>query len=245
MENIWGGANDTFKICSSIGQPEEYVNMLIGEFFDIIAPSIYNCEDYVLEGAYEKGMVQIEENDIALDLGANIGMFSCVAAAKGKHVYAFEPTPGTRKLLEQNAALYDNFDVMEYAVSNEDGEAFFAVNDLSAGEMDTGINTLLCERLDGRDGICQIKVKTIKMDTFVKENHVERVDFIKADIEGAERYMLMGAQETLRNFAPKLSICTYHLPDDEEVLTKLILEANPNYKIIYGPKKLYAYVPNR
>jgi uncharacterized protein Usg len=46
----------------------------------------------------------------------------------------------------------------------------------------------------------------------------------------------------LKTYAPKLAICTYHLPDDKEVLTKLILQANPNYKIEYRWKKLYAFV---
>ena len=74
---------------------------------------------------------------------------------------------------------------------------------------------------------------------------LERVDFIKADIEGAERLMLKGAQETLRRFAPKLSICTYHLPDDKEVLEALIKQANPHYVIEHRWQKLYAHVPER
>jgi hypothetical protein len=69
------------------------------------------------------------------------------------------------------------------------------------------------------------------------------VDFIKADIEGAERLMLKGAQKTLARFAPKLALCTYHLPDDPDVMEKLIMEANPNYKIVHKWFKLYAYVP--
>ena len=85
-------------------------------------------------------------------------------------------------------------------------------------------------------------VETITLDDFVKKNNLERVDFIKADIEGFERNMLSGAQETLKNFAPKLALCTYHLPDDPEVMTKLIMQANPNYKIFYGKKKLYASI---
>lgn len=82
------------------------------------------------------------------------------------------------------------------------------------------------------------------MDEFIEEKHIRKVDFIKADIEGAERDMLKGAKRVLREFAPKLSICTYHLPDDKEVLEKLILEANSKYRIEHKYKKLYAYVPS-
>ena len=87
-----------------------------------------------------------------------------------------------------------------------------------------------------------MKTSEIKGDPF-KENALPRVDSIKADIEGYERYMLMGAQETLRRFAPKLALCTYHLPDDPEVLSELIKQANPDYNIVLKSKKLYASVP--
>ncbi len=59
---------------------------------------------------------------------------------------------------------------------------------------------------------------------------------------GGERLMIEGAQWVLKNYAPKLAICTYHLPDDKKVLTDLILKANPDYKIIHKWRKLYAYV---
>jgi hypothetical protein len=43
--------------------------------------------------------------------------------------------------------------------------------------------------------------------------------------------MLKGAANTLKKFAPKLAICTYHLPDDPQVLESIIKEVNPDYKV--------------
>ena len=85
-------------------------------------------------------------------------------------------------------------------------------------------------------------IETITLDDFVQEQKLDRVDFIKSDIEGFERYMLQGAQETLKNFAPKLALCTYHLPNDPEVMSDLIMRANPKYNVVQGKKKLYASV---
>jgi len=54
--------------------------------------------------------------------------------------------------------------------------------------------------------------------------------------------MLVGARQVLKEYAPKISICTYHLPDDPKVLRELILDANPNYIIEERFEKMYAYV---
>ena len=69
-------------------------------------------------------------------------------------------------------------------------------------------------------GVSQLKEVTFQkkdeefvittIDDFVKGNNLSRVDFIKADIEGFERHMLAGAQETLARFSPKLELCTYN-----------------------------------
>ena len=85
-------------------------------------------------------------------------------------------------------------------------------------------------------------VKVTTIDQFVSENQIRKVDFIKADIEGTERYMLKGATETLRRFAPKLAICTYHLKDDPLVLDSIIKEANPAYTVMHTRHQLFASV---
>lgn len=89
------------------------------------------------------------------------------------------------------------------------------------------------------------RVECVTLDEFVRNEHINKVDFIKADIEGSEGAMLRGARCVLANMQPKLAICTYHKPNDKEELAAIILDANPKYIIEYKWKKLFAYVPNR
>ncbi|MDR0859349.1 MAG: FkbM family methyltransferase [Oscillospiraceae bacterium] len=94
-----------------------------------------------------------------------------------------------------------------------------------------------------RNGTEQNIIHIVSLDDWATDRNITKLDFIKADIEGFERYMLEGAQQILRKFEPKLSLCTYHCPDDPEVLEALILKANPKYKIIQRKMKLFAFVP--
>jgi Trk K+ transport system NAD-binding subunit len=78
----------------------------------------------------------------------------------------------------------------------------------------------------------------------VEELGLEKVDFIKMDIEGAEVDALIGAEETISQFKPKLAICTYHRPTDPIEIRRILLKYNPNYKfkeIERGEKVLFAW----
>jgi hypothetical protein len=57
------------------------------------------------------------------------------------------------------------------------------------------------------------------------------VNFIKMDIEGAEREALKGAADTLRRCKPHLMLDMYHRSDDEFVLPRVIAAANPAYRM--------------
>lgn len=59
----------------------------------------------------------------------------------------------------------------------------------------------------------------------------ERVDFIKLDIEGAERNCLEGARKTIEKYHPRLAICAYHLQDDLLVLYEFIKSLHGSYDI--------------
>ncbi len=199
------------------------------------------CDELLSEGLYglvnDKVNVTVEPGDIVIDAGSWIGDFAAYASVRGAHSYAFEPTDTTFKLLKRTAELNGNITPINQGLSDEKNTRTVFVST----EGNSGANTF-------RDTLTNTtrpstSVATTTIDDFVRENNLARVDFIKADIEGFERHMLAGAQETLARFAPKLALCTYHLPDDPQVMAELILKANPRYNIVQKHHKLYASVP--
>ena len=199
------------------------------------------CDEILNEGAYglvnDKVNVTVKAGDIVIDAGSWAGDFAAYASVKGGTVYAFEPTETTFEILKKTAELNGNIIPVKKGLSNENTSAHFFIN--MAGN--SGANRINAS--SGNFTEAASSIDTITIDDFVRENHLPRVDFIKADIEGFERHMLAGAQETLARFAPKLALCTYHLPDDPEVMASLILKANPKYNIVQKRKKLFASVP--
>ena len=158
----------------------------------------------------------------------------------GGVIFAFEPSKDNFEYLLKTAELNPNIFPIQKGLSNETTTKkifMYTENQVVCTE-----NYTFMEKNDADNYKISDSIETITLDDFVKEQKLERVDFIKSDIEGFERYMLQGAQETLKNFAPKLALCTYHLPDDPDVMSDLIMKANPKYKIVYGKKKLYASV---
>jgi len=185
------------------------------------------------EGPYElNDNVSVITDDVVIDCGANIGLFSAIAAKKGGNVYAFEPDKNViSNYLSQTAEYNGNIEVCPYALSDYVGTGYFNPNliDIGGGRL-------------GKKSESSVAVETITLDQFVVNRGISRVNYIKSDIEGAERDMLRGATKVLKEFAPKLSICTYHLPDDKKVLEQIVLEANSRYNIKHDYLKMYCWV---
>jgi len=214
---------------------EEDREAFIGNILDIVYPSIKGGREiYSGDGPYENGTVKVKANDVVIDAGANIGAFSALASSRGASVHAFEPIREIRRnYLDKTVALNSNINVFEMALSDKNGEI----------EMNVDLNNIGgSSMVRHRKNESKTFAQSIILDDWAEKNKITRVDFIKADIEGAERLMLAGAKNILKKYAPKLAICTYHLPDDREVLTELIFKANPDYKIEYSSKKIYGHV---
>jgi FkbM family methyltransferase len=225
-------------------------------------------DNIMMEGPYgyvdDSFDVTVKAGDVVIDAGAWIGDFSAYAAAKGATCYAFEPTKETFDWLCKtrdlnlpisppppciNGTMEDKqlvcTNLMPHIIPVQQGLGdTISELQISVSEMNSGANTITPNNENAINFKFNSKetVKITTLDSFVEQYHLTKVDFIKSDIEGYERNLLLGAKNTLKKFAPKLAICTYHLPDDPQVLEAIIKDANPNYKVVHLKHKLFATV---
>lgn len=67
--------------------------------------------------------------------------------------------------------------------------------------------------------------ETTTLDKFCQENQINKIDFVKMDVEGAERSILRGAGNMIAaGNIRKMAICTYHRYDDAKVLSEMLPE---------------------
>jgi FkbM family methyltransferase len=147
--------------------------------------------------AIRPAMEALREGGTFIDVGANVGFYSVLAldriSASGK-VYSFEIDPRPLRCLRKTIADfgYSNIHVVESAVSDIDGTLSYEPN------AEHGHNHIDRSATSGR------KVPSVKLDTWAAQTALTGVDAIKIDIEGAEKFVIEGARETIRRFKPLL-----------------------------------------
>ena len=174
--------------------------------------------------------------DVVLDCGANIGTFSWWALKSGAgKVVAIEPVPKNLECLRRNLAS----DIQSGRVVVFPGGVWDKEDSLGIHlNSETDAMDSMVTRDDSTRGELVVKVTTI--DKLVIDLGLDRVDFIKMDIEGAERQALAGARATLNRWRPRLEI-SVHLPGDPVEIPKLVRRAWPSYRV----RCLVCVVPKR
>lgn len=182
---------------------------------------------------YGDGPHRVQRGNVVLDSGANIGAFTREALDAGARlVVAIEPVPANveslrrtfRTELEQgrvrivDRGVWNKVDVLVMNLFDNSALDSFVMPDRPEGEVSR-----------------RVSLPLTTIDLIVDELRLEQVDFIKMDIEGAERQALEGARRTIQRYKPRLSIATENLPDDYEVLPKVVAEVEPSYRWVRGP----------
>lgn len=140
----------------------------------------------------------LKPRDIFFDVGANGGLYTIIAAkqvGENGHVYAFEPGERELKLLRHNIAInrLTNVTIVESAVSNIKSEAKFAIS------VDGAMNSLI----ETNHPLQKIQewqtVNVTTLDDIIQDLSLRKVDFIKIDVEGAEKQVFEGAKSLLKS----------------------------------------------
>jgi FkbM family methyltransferase len=164
------------------------------------------CDLVFFLGEYERAVTHVVRSvvrpgDVCLDVGANMGWYTTLLAGLvGPHgeVHAFEPVPSIFHALERNVSLLDdttNVHLRNVALGDEPGAV--AIH-LFAG-LPNGHASM--SDMD-RDDYETIEVALITLDSYLDEQRVDHVDFVKMDIEGAELLCLRGAERLFAQEVP-------------------------------------------
>jgi FkbM family methyltransferase len=173
---------------------------------------------------------QVKQGDVVLDCGAHVGVFAKRALRNGAaRVLAIEPAPLNLECLKRN--LSAEIQSGRVIISPKGAWDSHGKLRLKMSKRNSGNNSLVYD-LD-RQGESDIEVTTI--DEMVAEAKLTKVDYIKLDIEGAERRALRGGAKTITAHRPILALEFYHLEDDPIVLPNIVRGLVPDYRLVLGP----------
>ncbi len=193
---------------------------------------------------YGQAEFGVQPGDLVLDCGANVGMFTRSALTAGAaRVIAIEPSPRNVYCLRQtfrkeidegkvvivDAALWDETGTME----------------MSAFRNSALDSLVMRSRVESRSEATLIDVPLTTIDAVVADLGIDDVDYIKMDIEGAERNALRGATQTITDHHPRMAIAAENLPDDIRVVPETIRGFAPNYNQINGACRMIRFMTLR
>lgn len=177
-----------------------------------------------------KNRIMATQGDVVLDCGVCYGdtaLYFAHLVGDNGHVIGFEFIPSNfnaiRENFKMNSAISKRIKMVEHPLWDKSGIKTF-YKDLGPA------SSVKFKEFEGYEGVCE----TTTIDETIRDLGIEKVDFIKMDIEGAEPFALEGAKETIFKYKPKLAIASYHGMDDFVNIPLWIDSLNLGYKIYLG-----------
>ena len=179
-------------------------------------------------GQYHHDMVRVRTGDVVLDGGAGWGdtalYFADAVGSEGR-VLSLEISPSNAEVIAANLAanpsLPDVVEVVPYALWDSSGDQLHFTEAGQASVLGSGNGA-------------GTAVETRTVDDLVTELGIDRLGFVKLDIEGAEPHALRGMEQTLRRDRPNLAIALYHDPMHFLDLPAAIDDLGLGYRFFLG-----------
>lgn len=142
------------------------------------------------EPVRRRSVAMCSQRRIALDIGANVGLWSRDLCQLFAHVIAFEPVADFRQCLEKNVTT-PNFQIQPVALGSQT-----TMIDMVITEQNTGHSHV------DTDSIGKGQIPMITLDSM----NLLDIDYVKIDCEGYEHQILLGAQNTIMTNRPVLVV---------------------------------------
>jgi FkbM family methyltransferase len=204
------------------------IQCIIRNKFDVIA--FY--ENFFMETNCPTDLMSIRKKDVIIDIGAHVGYFTLYASniAKEGKIYSFEPTNQTYQILEENVILnkLKNVKTTNCGVSDQVGTAILYIDD----ENSIGNSMFISNNKKIE------KIKVTNINKIIGDNHIDKINLLKLDCEGAEFSILMKLSNREIEKIEKISV-EVHLDLSETNLKDLEDHLRNNgFKVVTRPTKV-------
>ena len=152
---------------------------------------------------------KIEMGNIVVDVGANIGLHTLnMARIVGNtgQVFAFEPDPSNFEILKKNVKInnYKNIILEQKAVGDKHGRITLYQSD------HPGKHRIFPQTEQAKG---QVQVELTNLDNYFDSDMIDKINFIKIDVEGLEFSVLKGMKNILKN-SKKIKILFEFMPEN-------------------------------
>lgn len=150
----------------------------------------------------------LNPGNVIIDIGANIGVHSIFFSklvGKNGQVFSFEPEGKTFLLLQQNLQLNncENVHISNIALSNKNGFVELCGHESGFSDADGGDPYKFIKQMaDENKGDTVGLVKSVRLNDIPEINSLDKIDFIKIDVEGAELLVFEGAKQIILKYKP-------------------------------------------
>ncbi len=187
-----------------------------------------------------------KSGSIVMDIGANIGEWTLnMAKMVGDtgRVFSIEPNPSMAQALKKTVAINNlsQVSIFQGAMSNQTGHSGLTIPYTSDGQaLPFGSQVGNKYEPPPKDVVVSwgamattktIKIQTTSIDSYISDKGIQKLDFVKVDVEGHEKYVVEGGIQTLRTFKPALVFeVGAETLEDRQIIADQLREVN--YEIV-------------
>lgn len=141
----------------------------------------------------------LDDESVIFDVGANLGWYTLniLKDVSSRKVYSFEPIEETYYKLKKNIEInkVENANAFNIGFYKENKTMDFFYDIIASGASSLAD---LRKLETTKKVLCELR----RMDDFIKEHDINRLDFIKCDVEGSELFVYEGASDSINRFKP-------------------------------------------